>query len=70
MAPGINSLLKIRLLKLIMCAPHIWVLAVLMVLQIPQISEHNPTCCTDVAPRSYPLSTQLHHGLSCSHIVS
>lgn len=70
MAPGINSLLKIRLLKLIMCAPHIWVLAVLMVLQIPQISEHNPTCCTDVAPRSYPLSTQLHHRLSCSHIIS
>jgi len=64
MAPGIKSLLKICLLKLIMCAPHIRVLVVFMVLQIPQISEHNPTRCTDVGPRSYPLSTQLHHIIS------
>jgi len=70
MAPGINSLLKGCLIKLIMCAPHIGVLAVLVVFQIPQIAEHDSACCTNVAPGSYPLSTQLYHRLSCCQIIS
>jgi hypothetical protein len=58
------------LLELIMCAPYIWVLAVLMVLQIPEIIKHDPTCCANVAPGPYPLPTQFHNRSGCCHIIS
>jgi hypothetical protein len=59
--PSISTLLKSGLVKLIMSAPYIGVLAVLMVFQIPQVTEHDSTCCTDVAPGSYPLPTQFNY---------
>jgi hypothetical protein len=57
--PKISTLLKGCLIELVMCAPHVGVLVELMVLQIPQVTEHDSARRTDVAAGTYPLPTQL-----------